>query len=115
MRPPLRAWQVLSSEVVLSRRWIEIRQDRVKLASGHEIDEFHVVHGPSWAAVLCLTEAGEVVLVRQYRHGIGGESLELPAGVIDRDEAPLAAARRELREETGYVSDAWTPIAAVAT
>jgi 8-oxo-dGTP pyrophosphatase MutT (NUDIX family) len=115
MRSPLRPWQVISSEVVLSRRWIEIRQDRVKLASGHEIDEFHVVHAPSWAAVLCLTADAEVVLVRQYRHGIGAESLELPAGVIDRDESPLAAAQRELCEETGYVSDAWLSLGAVAT
>jgi ADP-ribose pyrophosphatase len=115
MRSPLRPWEVLSSEVVLSRRWIEIRQDRVKLASGHEIDEFHVVHGPSWAAVLCVTEEGDVVLVRQYRHGIGAESLELPAGVMDAGESPLAAAQRELREETGYVSDSWTSLGAVAT
>lgn len=115
MRPPLRPWQVLATEVVLSRRWLEIRQDRVRLASGHEIDEFHVVHAPSWAAVLCMTEAHEVVLVRQYRHGIAADSLELPAGVIDRAESPLAAAQRELREETGYVSDTWTPIASVAT
>lgn len=115
MRSPLRPWEVLTTEVVLSRRWIEIRQDRVRLASGHEIDEFHVVHGPSWAAVLCLTAESEVVLVRQYRHGIAADSLELPAGVIDRDESPLSAAQRELREETGYVADTWTPIAAVAT
>jgi 8-oxo-dGTP pyrophosphatase MutT (NUDIX family) len=115
MRAPLVPWQVLSSEVVLTRRWIEIRQDRVRLASGHEIDEFHVVHGPSWAAVLCVTEEGDAVLVRQYRHGIAAASLELPAGVIDAGESPLAAAQRELREETGYESDQWAPISVVAT
>lgn len=115
MRSPLRPWEVLSSEVVLSRRWIEIRQDRVKLSNGHEIDEFHVVHAPSWAAVLCVTEDADVVLVRQYRHGIGAESLELPAGVMDHGESPLEAAERELREETGYVSNEWTSLGAVAT
>jgi len=100
---PLRAWQVLTDTSLISQRWLEVREQRVRLANGHEIDRFHLIRGPSWASVLCVTPDEQVILVRQYRHGLGGPSLELPAGVIEPSEEPLDAARRELREETGFV------------
>ncbi len=107
---PLRAWQVLTDTSLISQRWLEVREQRVRLANGHEIDRFHLIQGPSWAGVLCLTADQQVVLVRQYRHGLGGASLELPAGVIEPSEAPLDAARRELREETGFAADDLSPL-----
>ena len=111
---PLAAWQVLTDTALVSQRWLEVREQRVRLANGHEIERFHLVHGPHWASVLCLTEARQVVLVRQYRHGLGGPSLELPAGVIEPTEAPLAAACRELREETGFEAQEITPLLTIA-
>ena len=111
---PLPAWQVLSDTSLISRRWLEVREQRVRLANGHEIEHFHLIQSPHWAAVLCLTAEREVVLVRQYRHGFGGASLELPAGVLEPEEAPLAAARRELREETGFEADSIEPLISVA-
>jgi 8-oxo-dGTP pyrophosphatase MutT (NUDIX family) len=113
-RPPV-PWQVLAQKTLLERRWISVREDHVRLSNGHEIEEFHVISAPSWTGVLAITERDEVVLVRQYRHGIAGESLELPAGVIEAGEEPLEAAKRELVEETGYVADRWEPIVSVAT
>ncbi len=86
---------------------MNLRVDHVRLPSGAEMEEFHVVEYPDWVAVLCFTDAGEVVLVEQYRHGIEQISFELPAGAIDADESAADAAKRELREETGYVSDDW--------
>jgi 8-oxo-dGTP pyrophosphatase MutT (NUDIX family) len=112
---PLAPWQVLARRTIVSRRWLEVHEDRILLPNGREIEEFHVIEAPSWAGVLCVSEADEVVLVRQYRHGIAGESLELPAGVIEPGEEPLAAARRELAEETGYAAERWEPILSVAT
>ena len=111
---PLPAWEVLSDTPLVSQRWLEVREQRVRLANGHEIDRFHLIRGPHWASVLCLTEARQAVLVRQYRHGLGGPSLELPAGVIEPAEAPIDAARRELREESGFESPALEPLLSIA-
>jgi 8-oxo-dGTP pyrophosphatase MutT (NUDIX family) len=111
----VKPWQVLDTKLLISERWLQLREDRVRLGNGHEIDRFHVIHGPDWASVLCITEASEVILVRQYRHGIAQPSLELPAGVIEPHESPEEAARRELAEETGYESDDWVRIQTVST
>lgn len=110
-----REWTVLSERLVLDRRWLRIHEQRVRLPNGHEIEEFHLIEGPDWAAVLALTDENQVVLVRQYRHGAHKASLELPAGVIDAGEDGLAAAKRELAEETGYVASDWAPLVVVNT
>jgi 8-oxo-dGTP pyrophosphatase MutT (NUDIX family) len=111
----VKPWQVLDSKLLIDERWLQLREDRVRLGNGHEIERFHVIHGPDWASVLCVTNDSEVVLVRQYRHGMKGASLELPAGVIEPHETPEEAARRELAEETGYESDDWVSIQTVST
>ncbi|MET0794606.1 MAG: NUDIX hydrolase [Polyangiaceae bacterium] len=107
---PLAAWQVITDTALISKRWLEVREQRVRLANGNEIEQFHLINGPHWTAVLCLTNERQVVLVRQYRHGMGGVSLELPAGVIEPSEAPIDAARRELLEESGFQAASFEPL-----
>jgi 8-oxo-dGTP pyrophosphatase MutT (NUDIX family) len=68
---------------------------------GRERD-FVVITAPDWANIIALTPDHQLVLVRQFRFGIDDLSLEIPGGVAERGEEPLAAAQRELREETGY-------------
>lgn len=102
-----RPWAVLSSRVLVERRWLTIYEQRVRLANGHEIGEYHLLESPEWASVVAVTDEQQVVLVRQYRHGAARSALELPAGVIDAGEDPLTAARRELEEETGFVAKDW--------
>jgi ADP-ribose pyrophosphatase len=66
---------------------------------------FYVIEAPHWINVIPLTAEGSVLMVRQFRFGIEDLTLEIPGGMCDGDEAPIVAARRELREETGYDSD----------
>jgi ADP-ribose pyrophosphatase len=109
----VKPWEVLESRYLLERYWLRLREDRVRTANGTIIEQFHVLEQPSWAAVVCVTASGELVLSEQYRHGARAGTLALPAGVIDAGEEPLAAAQRELREETGYQSDHWEPLLTV--
>jgi 8-oxo-dGTP pyrophosphatase MutT (NUDIX family) len=96
-------WHVRSSEWALHEPWYKVRRDVVELPDGTVIDYYRSVR-PDVAVVLPLTADGDVVLVRQYKHGVGAVTLEIPGGLIDAGEDPTAAAERELREETGYAA-----------
>jgi 8-oxo-dGDP phosphatase len=85
-------------------RWLGLRADDCVTPSGHIVDPYYVLETPDIALVLGIDAADHVILVRQYRHAHGGPSLELPGGAIDpADLDILAAAEREMREETGYI------------
>lgn len=105
-----RRWTTLASKTLLERWWLTLREDRVRLPSGAEIDEFHVAEYPDWALTVALTDDGQAVLVEQYRYAVDRVALEFAAGVVAPSEPPLQAARRELLEETGFVADDWTTL-----
>jgi 8-oxo-dGTP pyrophosphatase MutT (NUDIX family) len=107
---PLIPWSVIERTPLIERTYLRVTQDRVRLDDGREIDDFCLIHSPDWAAVLCVTEDQRIAMVRQYRHGLGSVSWELPAGALEPGEEPLAGARRELLEETGFASNAWQPL-----
>jgi 8-oxo-dGDP phosphatase len=91
--------------------WLVLRRDHLRLPGGREIPEYFVSEFPPWANVVAVTPSDELVLLRQYRPGIGGVHFEVPAGVVDpRDPDAEAAARRELLEETGYGGGRWSPL-----
>lgn len=108
-------WEVKQRRYLIERPWMKLREDHVVLPGGAEMDEFHVVEYPNWAATVCIDSEGNFVFVEQYRHGVGRSSIELPAGVIESDEDPLEGAKRELLEETGYKAPAWRFIGRCAT
>jgi ADP-ribose pyrophosphatase len=111
MSKKIEKWVTLSSKMAFDHRWYQLRQDTVALPNGEIIDDFFVSLRPDIVMVLPITAQGDVVFVRQYRHGIGEILLELPAGTTEPGEVPLAVAQRELAEETGYGASEWAAIA----
>ena len=93
----LKPWKVLESSYFRPR----LRLDKVELPNGKFLDAT-VFELSSWANILALTKEHEVVLIKQYRHGVQKVLWEIPGGVVEDGEDPLEGVRRELLEETGY-------------
>ena len=102
--PPSPArWEKLGETTRLETRVFDVLSVRYR-HPGREVErDFVVIDAPDWCNVIALTTEGHLVLVRQFRYGIDEFSLEIPGGMIDPGEDPVAAAVRELREETGFV------------
>lgn len=102
----IRDWERLEDEVLLRYKVFQVRKSRRRSPrTGADIG-FFLIDTPDWVNVLALTAAEELVLIRQFRHGTEKVSLEIPGGLIDPHETdPADAARRELREETGYEAE----------
>jgi 8-oxo-dGTP pyrophosphatase MutT (NUDIX family) len=111
----LPAWRVEASRLVVDDRWLRVRADDCVTAEGVRIAPFFVTEYPDWVIVVALDDAGNLLLVDQYRHGWGVISRELPTGAIDPTDAdPVAAGRRELLEETGFGGGTWRLVATLA-
>lgn len=91
----------LSSESVYQGSLIDVRKDTVRLPNGKTTVREVVVH-PEVVVMLPVLDDGRIVFVRQYRYAAGETLLEIPAGGIDQGETADHAARREMKEETGY-------------
>ncbi|HEV3157479.1 MAG TPA: NUDIX hydrolase [Candidatus Baltobacteraceae bacterium] len=98
-------WRILRSEYVIESPFLRLRSDEIELPGGTRVTDYFVRETRGYAMIFALTPDRRVVLVRQYKHGIGERVLELPAGGIDEGETPLDCAQRELAEETGFVGD----------
>lgn len=103
------SWTVLDSKLSFADPWLRVRSDRVCTAEGDVFGPFHVIEYPDWVTVVPLVESSlRLLLVREYRHGVGAILAGLPGGLVDPAdgnvpaEAAGIAARRELQEETGY-------------
>ena len=95
-----------ASQELLKGHFLHAFRDTVRLPDGTETTREYVVH-PGAVMVIALLDDGRVVLERQFRYPMNQVMIEFPAGKLDAGEAPLACARRELLEETGYSATQW--------
>lgn len=93
---------------------VDLDVESVTLPNGERV-ELEIVRHPGGAAVVALDRQGQVCLLRQYRHAIGGWLLELPAGKLEPAEPPLVTAQRELAEEAGVSAGLWTGLGHVVS
>ena len=99
----IKPWKILSSHQTFRDQYLGVRTDRCERADGHIVPTYHVVEQTPWVTVFPLTDAGNIVLVREYRHAAKIVLTAPPGGVSEPGETDWAeVAARELTEETGY-------------
>ena len=109
--PRIKPWALTRAEVAGHFRIFDVVRADMVLPDGNPCPHpIYTLACRDWCNVLAITPEGEAVMVWQYRHGTDALSLETPGGVVDAGEAPIAGARRELLEETGYAVDRIEPL-----
>ena len=98
-------WKTLSSTYIHKGPWATLRSDRCEMPDGRIVEDYYVLEYSNWVNAVAVTDDNKILMVKQYRHAAEIVSTELPGGVIDGDETPEQALRRELLEETGYQFD----------
>lgn len=113
--PKNRKWRVLHSEYLARKPWFTVRHESLALPDGRTIPDYYVFEHPEWVNITAIDREGRFVMIDQYRHGLGETSYEIPAGVVEPSDASLLdAARRELREETGYGGGEWRLLTSIS-
>jgi len=104
--------ETISSVVVFSGKFLELRKDSVRLPDGSTTSREYVRH-PGAVAMVALTADGRVLLERQHRYPLRRDFVEIPAGKLEAEEAHIDTAKRELLEETGYAAAEWTRLGVI--
>ena len=104
----LQLWEIVQrQQVVDAAPWLQLWRETVRLPDGRLVSDYYRLEQPDYVVVFALTAADQVIGIWHYKHGPRNINLGLPAGYVMPDETPLAAAQRELLEETGYQADIW--------
>ncbi|KAB0576909.1 ADP-ribose pyrophosphatase [Fusobacterium naviforme] len=108
------SWKLLTEQTVKKDHWVDLRSRSYLLPNGRELSPYYSYHNRSFTVIAARDEAGDFICVRQFRPGIAEVTTEFPAGGIEPGEEPLEAAKRELLEETGCVSECWSFLGRIA-
>jgi 8-oxo-dGTP pyrophosphatase MutT (NUDIX family) len=100
----IKEWELIDSRIDRDYKVFKIQVHQALSPRTNRIAEFYTIDTKDWVNIIPLTEHGEVVMIKQYRHGSREITLEIPGGLVD-DESPENAALRELMEETGYTGE----------
>ena len=104
------SWPVVGTRDIHRDDWVvAVREDQVTVPEGGKPFGRLVIEHPGAVAVLAIDDQDRVLVVRQYRHSVQANVVEIPAGLLDTvGESALETAQRELQEEAGYAADTWT-------
>ena len=105
-------FKVTRTKVVYRNPWIEVREDSVVRPGGKK-GLFGVVTMVPGNSILPLDQEGYVYLTKEYKYGVGRVTIEVISGAIDKGENRLESAKRELKEETGFIASKWTYLGVV--
>jgi ADP-ribose pyrophosphatase len=106
----LKPWKIISSTTAFDHPWFGVRQDTVELPNGKVLNDWMLWISPEVSLIVPMTPDGDLVLVRQYKHGVEKIIWEFPAGFVDKGEDSQSAAVRELLEETNLVASKIEPL-----
>ena len=98
----IKKWKLLEEIDISPSPWFPLFKHKVKLPNGRIVDDYFLSKVGDVAMIVPITKKGEIVFVRQYKHGAGDIIIELPAGRIKTGHNPEEVAKNELEEETGY-------------
>lgn len=104
---PAETWQILQSDLLINHPFLTVHAQTVQLPDGRIIPQWHHVHTRDYVNALVLNADNQALILEGYKHGLGKSSWQILGGYLEDQEQPLAAAQRELLEETGYQSNQW--------
>lgn len=106
-RNPEKSWEIIRSEQGPNLILFQARYDWVRNPRNDKFMKAVILESTDWVNVVAITPEKKILVVQQYRFGVGKTTVEIPAGIMNAGETPKEAAIRELKEETGYTAADW--------